>query len=166
MAVETLVSVEEYLHTSYDPEVEYVDGVLVERNVGDWQHSLIQSNLIVALNRQHPYIYAVPALRSQTSQTRYRVPDVCVLLSRPNARILLNAAFLVIEILSEQDSMTKMMEKLDEYEKKGVAHIWVIDPRLGKTSVYSGGDLREVKEDRIATADSRLELTREEVFQQ
>jgi hypothetical protein len=35
MSIETLISVEEYLSTSYDPDVEYVNGVLVERNVGD-----------------------------------------------------------------------------------------------------------------------------------
>jgi hypothetical protein len=36
MGVETLISVAEYLNTSYDPDMEFVDGVLVERNVGDW----------------------------------------------------------------------------------------------------------------------------------
>jgi len=30
----TQVSLEEYLHTSYEPDMEYVDGVLVGRNVG------------------------------------------------------------------------------------------------------------------------------------
>ena len=49
MSIETLISVEEYLNTSYDPDVEYVDGVLVERNVGDWLRSLVQSNVIFAL---------------------------------------------------------------------------------------------------------------------
>jgi len=39
MRVETSISVEEYLRTSYDPDVEYVDGALVARNVGDWVHS-------------------------------------------------------------------------------------------------------------------------------
>ncbi len=38
-----LIAVEEYLNSSYDPDVEFVDGVLVQRNVGDWLHSLIQS---------------------------------------------------------------------------------------------------------------------------
>ncbi len=166
MSVGTLISVEEYLHTSYDPDVEYVDGVLVERNVGDWLHSLIQRNLIVALSTKYPIIYAVPELRSKTAETRYRLPDVCVLLAAPETKYLLDAAFLAVEILSEDDSMTKMMEKLEEYERKGVANIWVIDPRLGKMSVYSGGDLHEVKEDVIATGEPRLELTREEIFRQ
>jgi len=165
MSVETLVSLEEYLNTSYDPDVEYVDGVLEERNVGDWLHSLVQSNLIVAF-RKYPHVYAVPELRSQTRSTRYRLPDVCVLLSAPGTKYLLDAAFVAIEILSEDDRMSKMMEKLEEYDQKGVPNIWLIDPRLKTISVYSSGNLREVREDMIATGNPRLELTRDEIFRQ
>src|SRR2546426_8088572 len=132
MSVETLISVEEYLNTSYDPDVEYVDGVLVERNVGDWLHSLVQADIILALGRQYPSIYAVPELRSQTKATRYRLPDVCVLLTPPQGRYLLEAAFVAIEILSEDDKMSRTLEKLEEYRLKGVPHIWVIDPRMKK----------------------------------
>src|SRR5579871_6361495 len=89
MDVGTLVSVEEYLNTSYDPDVEYVDGVLVEPNVGDWLHSLVQRNIIVAFTVHYPEVYAVPELRSQTRTTRYRLPDVCVLLSAPKTKYLL-----------------------------------------------------------------------------
>lgn len=39
MAESTLRPVEEYLATSYDPDVEYVDGELVRRNVGDIYHA-------------------------------------------------------------------------------------------------------------------------------
>src|SRR5207247_8943896 len=99
MSVETLISVEEYLSTSYDPDVEYVDGVLVERKVGDWLHSLIQRNMIVALSRKYPSVYAVPELRSQTRSTRYRLPDVCVLLTDPKAQYVVHAWFLDCEIL-------------------------------------------------------------------
>src|SRR5690348_5672172 len=63
MSAETLISVEEYLNTSYDPDVEYVDGVLVERSVGDWLHSLTQRNIIIALGR-YPGVYGVLELRS------------------------------------------------------------------------------------------------------
>ena len=135
MSVETLIPVEEYLNTAYDPDMEYVDGVLVERNVGDWLHSLIQRNLIVVLSRKYPHVYAVPELRSQTRATRYRLPDVCVLLAPPKTKYLLEAAYVAIEILSEDDSMSKLMEKLEEYARKGVPNIWVIDPRLRTMSV-------------------------------
>ena len=87
-----LITVEEYLNTSYDPDVEYVDGVLVERNVGDWLHSLIQSNLIFALRTKYSSIKVLPELRSRTRETRYRLPDVCVLLAPPKTRYLVDAA--------------------------------------------------------------------------
>jgi Uma2 family endonuclease len=166
MGVETLISVEEYLNTSYDPDVEYVDGVLVERNVGDWLHSLVQSNLIFAVRLKYPEVFVVPELRSRTRETRYRLPDVCVLLHPPKTKYLLEAAFLAIEILSEDDRMTRIMEKLEEYEQKGVPNIWLIDPRLHTMSVYSQGTLQEVRGDVIVTGNPRLELTRQEIFKQ
>lgn len=79
----------EYLAASYDPDVAYVDGTLVERNVGDWLHSLIQRNLIVALSRKYPHLFAMPELGSRTKGTRYRPPDVCVLKTPPQGRYLL-----------------------------------------------------------------------------
>src|SRR5437764_8295390 len=105
MAVETLISLDEYLNTSYDPDMEYVDGVLVERNVGDYLHSLVQRNLVFALRRKYPHVKGLPELRSKTAETRYRIPDVCVLLAAPKTRYPVDAAFLVVEILSEDDRM-------------------------------------------------------------
>ena len=165
LTVGTLIPVEEYLRTSYDPDVEYVDGVLVERNAGDWMHSLVQSNLIYALQHQYPGVFTVPELRSKTAENRYRLPDVCVLLAPPGTKYLLEAAFVAVEILLEDDSMSKMMEKLEEYDRKGVPNIWVLDPRLRKMSVYSLGALTEIRGGRIATTgEPSLELTRDEIF--
>jgi Uma2 family endonuclease len=51
----------------------------------------------------------------------------------PSARRLCSqsgAAFLVVEVLSEADVMTAVIEKLKEYAAKGVENIWLIDPRL------------------------------------
>jgi Uma2 family endonuclease len=157
----SLVSLAEYLATSYDPDVEYVDGVLVERNVGDWLHSLIQRNLIVALSRKYPHLFAVPELRSRTRETRYRLPDVSVLLHVPETRFLLEAAHIAIEILSEDDRMSQVLEKLAEYEAAGIAHIWLVEPRLELLSVYSGGSLNRVER---LTAPEGIELTPEDVF--
>src|SRR5438045_2116432 len=151
MSVETLISLDEYLSTSYDPDVEYVDGVLVERNVGDWLHSLIQSNIIFELRRKYPGIYVVPEFRSQTRATRYRLPDICVLLEAPKTKYLLDAAFVVVEILSEGDVMSVVIEKLKEYDRKGVPNIWLIDPRLQLMSVYRTPTLVEIENDLIAT---------------
>ena len=39
MTPATLVSEEVYLRSSYDPDVDFVDGVLEARNVGEFDHS-------------------------------------------------------------------------------------------------------------------------------
>src|SRR5271166_300182 len=107
-----LVSVEEYLNTQYHPDMEFVDGVLVERNAGDWLHSLIQSNVLFALRCRYPHLKVVPELRSSVTSTRYRLPDVCVLRAAPKTKYLLDAAFLMVEVLSESDVMSVTIEKL------------------------------------------------------
>lgn len=163
MGAATLIPVQEYLNTSYDPDVEYVDGVLVDRNAGESLHSLIQRNLIVAIARKYPHVYGLPELRSKTRETRYRLPDVCVLLSFPKTKYLLDAAHIAVEILSEDDSMSKLMEKLAEYAAKGVPNLWVIDPRLETMSVYRSGDLIQ-EPDRLSDG-AEIELTRVEIFQ-
>ena len=159
-----LVSLEEYLNTTYDPDVEYVDGVLVERNVGDYLHALIQSNVLFALRRKYPHLKVVAELRSSVTGTRYRLPDVCVLLSAPKTRYLLDAAYLVVEVLSEGDVMSSVIEKLKEYANKGVQNIWLIDPRLRFVWMYRPPTLVEIEGDAVSTADRAIELSRSDIF--
>ncbi len=159
-----MVSVDEYLNTSYDPDVEFVDGVLVERNAGDWLHSLIQSNVLYALRRKYPHLKVVPELRSKTTGTRYRLPDVCVLLAAPKTRYLLDAAFLVVEVLSESDVMSVVIERLKEFANQGVPSVWLIDPRLRLVWTYNPPALIEMAGEVIATADDAVELSRTEIF--
>ncbi len=39
MPATTAVLLSEYLETSYRPDCEYIDGELLERNVGEWDYS-------------------------------------------------------------------------------------------------------------------------------
>ncbi|MFN0105761.1 MAG: Uma2 family endonuclease [Bryobacteraceae bacterium] len=165
MSVETLVSVERYLNTCYDPDLEYVDGTRVERNVGDWLHSLIQSNIIFALRTGYPHLKVVPELRSQTTATRFRLPDVTVVWAVPVERYLRRAAFIAVEILSEADRMSAVMEKLHEYEAHGIPNIWVIGPRLQQMSVFHSGTLEGITGDALRSSQAEVELTRAEIFQ-
>jgi Uma2 family endonuclease len=159
-----MVSVEEYLSTSYDPDMEFVDGTLVGRNVGEWPHSRVQSNVIFALSNKYPQLKAVVALRSKTAKTRYRIPDVTVLLAPPSTDYLLDAAFLVVEVLSKRDVMSVLLAKLKEYAAKGVPNIWLIDPRLQMMWAYRPPALVEIEGDTIAAADGSVELSRSEIF--
>src|SRR3954462_10766573 len=70
----TRAPLQEYLDTAYSPDREYVDGVVVERHVGERPHSLVLSNLIGAFGRR---FQVWPTLRLRTGPTGTRVPDVC-----------------------------------------------------------------------------------------
>ena len=158
-----LVSVEDYLNTAYDPDVEYVDGVLVERHVGDRLHSLVQSNVLYFLRLRYPKLKVFPEWRSKVSDSRYRIPDLAVLLRDPLTRYLLEAPWIAIEILSEDDNMSVVIEKLKEYARQGCPNIWLIDPRLETVFVYRDSALTEVPGD-VATADKSVYLSRAEIF--
>jgi Uma2 family endonuclease len=161
----TLASLEEYLSTSYSPDREYVDGVVVERNWGEKSHSKIQRNLILLLSRKYPELHVWPELRMRTRGTRHRIPDVCVTLDEPGTEVLQEPPFLTIEILSADDRMSAVLEKLQEYESVGVPNIWLIDPRLQQAYYFQDGDLHESEGDSLTTTgEVRAELRLDEIF--
>ena len=60
----TLVSVQEYLDTAYSPDREYVDGQLVERHVGEHNHSRLQAlitGLLLGRERERRFRSKAPA---------------------------------------------------------------------------------------------------------
>ena len=96
-AVCNLVSVEEYLHSAYHPDCDYVDGAIVERNVGEKEHAKAQREVLVYLHERRWLwgIFAIQEQRVQVSPSRYRVPDVCVVLGpEPDEQILTPPPFL------------------------------------------------------------------------
>ncbi len=127
-----LVPLEEYLNTSYDPDREYVDGVVKERNAGEYPHSAVQSNFGYFLRQRYPRLRVLPEQRVRTTKSRTRIPDVIVVLERPKSRVIEAAPLICIEILSACDTMTDLMERLEEYAAMGVIHIWVADPSRRK----------------------------------
>ena len=73
-----LMSVEEYLATSFpDGDREYLDGVVVERNLGTPGHSRLQKILIahLAASEASHQLEVLPECRMRITETRYRVPD-------------------------------------------------------------------------------------------
>jgi Uma2 family endonuclease len=100
MRSQTLVSVEEYLSTSYSPDREYRDGVLVERNVGSRGHSLLQTRLASYFNRRRKQwqIEVYAELRIRVRQDWYPIPDVCIYtLPAPNEEVPTRPPLLWIE---------------------------------------------------------------------
>jgi Uma2 family endonuclease len=134
--VHTYIPVEVYLHSSYEPDAEYVDGEIEKRPMGEYDHASWQEAIILWF-RQHGDQWNVrvkPELRVQVAPNRFRVPDVTVLdRNQPIEQIITHAPIAVFEILSPEDSMMRMTQKLGEYAAMGIPHIWVIDPASKQT---------------------------------
>lgn len=131
-ATGALIPVEEYLRTVTDPDCEYVSGVLEERVVGELDHASWQKALVRFLGGKEAEwgIKVYPELRIQVAPDRFRVPDVTVLSrTAPREQIITHPPLAVFEILSPEDSMTRMLEKLADYERMGIGAIWVIEPK-------------------------------------
>src|ERR1700722_18780041 len=95
-----LISPAEYLHTSYHPDVDYVDGRLEDRNAGEKSHGKLQFRLTALLKKLG--LAAFIETRVQISATRYRVPDVCAYLEEPEEEIFTGPPLLSVEILSPE----------------------------------------------------------------
>ena len=131
MASATLIPVSEYLATTYRPDRDFLDGVLKERNLGEQPHALIQGILarIFGTHRHDWRIRVLPEQRVQTSATHFRIPDLCILRSSdPRDPIVRVAPLLCIEILSKDDSLGELQERVDDYAGLGVQYIWAVDP--------------------------------------
>ncbi|MGD0521928.1 MAG: Uma2 family endonuclease [Terracidiphilus sp.] len=138
------ISVEEYLRTSADPDCEYVAGVVEERAVGEYDHAtwqIILAGYFLA-REQELGILSRPELRVQTGADSFRVPDVTLLSrSAPREQIISHPPLAVFEILSPEDSMTRTLEKLADYERMGIGAIWVIEPKKQLYYRYRDGQL-------------------------
>jgi hypothetical protein len=69
MGVGALVSEEEYLNTSYEPDCEFDDGVLIERNVGTEKHSWLQAALAAYFFRRRK-LWDITIYTEQRSKIR------------------------------------------------------------------------------------------------
>jgi Uma2 family endonuclease len=138
------ISVQEYLKTTTDPDCEYVAGVIEERAVGEYDHATWQAILVgFFLAREKELgILSRAELRVQTGPENFRVPDVTLLSrSAPREQIITHAPLAVFEILSPEDSMTRTLEKLADYERMGIGAIWVIEPKKQIYLRYREGQL-------------------------
>jgi Uma2 family endonuclease len=149
-------SIEQYLSTSYRPDREFVDGLIVERNLGERTHSRIQRKLIVYFDARSAElgIEVFPEQRVQVSPTRFRIPDVTVVkTSQFQGEIFTAPPHLCIEILSKDDTMEYMQEKIDDYLHFGVPYIWIINPRLRKGYVATKAGIVEAASGVLETKD-------------
>ena len=137
------VPIEFYLSHSYEPDAEYVDGLIEERPMGEWNHANWQAAILEFFRsrRQDWNIRAAAELRVQVSAGNFRVPDITVTdRNLPIEQVITHPPIAVLEVLSQEDTVTRMMSKLNDYERMGIPTILVLDPN-GKRFRYSEGKL-------------------------
>lgn len=125
------VSLSQYLRTIYEPDCEYIDGHLEERNLGEFDHGNLQTEIafLFRLNSASWQVKVVVEVRLQVKPSKFRVPDVMVLHpGQKQTQIIREAPLLCIEVLSPEDTWKRLKEKVEDYLLLGVAHVWAFDP--------------------------------------
>ena len=166
MGTKAALPVEEYLRTAFPYlDKEYRDGELVERSLPDYLHSKTQGLLILllgALRKTFP-VFVCPELRVRVRPGLIRIPDVSVFYqNEPQERVPSTPPFIAIEILSLDDRMADVRNKLAEYRAWGVTHVWLVDPH-SKRMYTCDAELAEVSILRIP--ELNVEVTPADIFE-
>jgi Uma2 family endonuclease len=157
-----LISVEEYLHSSYQPDCDYVDGVLEERNFGEWDHSRLQLVLAryLGIRERQWNVWVLLEQRIRVSPTRFRVPDVCVFArDREIEQIPSTPPLVCIEILSPEDRWSRVENRIKDFLTMGVERVWVFDPQDRQVFECTTTGRREVLDDLLEAPPVRIRVS-------
>ncbi len=142
MGTKTAISEEEYLRTSFPgADREYQDGELVERAIPDYFHGQTQMLLggfFVAL-RKKLSLFICSETRMKLRKGFYLMPDVAVFWPDRPPLLPDSPPLIAIEVLSPDDRMNAVREKLQTYRTWGVIHVWLVDPHSCRMYVCDAG---------------------------
>lgn len=161
---QTLIPIEEYLRTVYEPDAEFVDGRIVERSMPEDPHSAAQVRLVQLFTpvSASNNLYLRTELRMKLSSACIRIPDFAVFQGKPAELVPSSPPLVVVEIVSREDRHTQIIQKCAEYRSWGVPHIWLADPWQRQLSVYGDNGLRGVESFQVT--DFGLEITVADIF--
>ena len=141
MATATLVPLEEYLRTVYQPACEYIDGKLRPKATGTKKHGRLQARIASALEQRG--LEAATELTCRLSPSRYLIPDVAAAkyLEDPYPT---EPVLLCVEILSPEDRLSAVFAKCEQYQDWGVPYCWIFNPetRVG-WEYHTSGELEK-----------------------
>ena len=157
--VPSLTSLDAYLAMSYSPDCEYIDGVVLERNVGKGRHAYTQGEVLAKLRDLviPKALMAIPELRVKVAAARVRIPDICVV--EKLEEIVTAPPRLCIEVLSPDDRWSRVNESIRDYQAMGVPCIWVVDPYSSRAWIFDEENPpREVHDGRLVAQQLGIEV--------
>jgi Uma2 family endonuclease len=92
-----------------------------------FEHGSIQREILFYLGFRYPARLKrlIPEQRVQMAPGRFRISDICILAANaPYERVAATPPELCIEILSPADSVSRILERVDEYFAMGVPVPW------------------------------------------
>jgi Uma2 family endonuclease len=167
MATAARITLEQYLHTSYDPDAEFVHGEVEERNLGEYDHSVVQREILLWLHLHDKEwkTRTIQEQRTRLSSGNVRIPDVSVWPRETKVQPVFNAPQLIaIEVLSPEDRHSRVQEKIEDYRQFGVPHIWIVDPV--KRRGWDCSDGNWTQKTRFEATGSPVYLDLDELFKE
>jgi Uma2 family endonuclease len=155
----SLVSLEEYRRSHYEPDMDYVDGILEERNTCLLDHSIIQGTLAAHFHNHRTEwdVQTYISLRLQVDPTRVRIADVCVMPAGWK-RLEQKTPLLCLEVKSEEYSLEREVARAQDYLAIGVREVWIFDPATRTAYVLRGEEMIEHREGVLKLAGTAIEL--------
>lgn len=162
-----LLSIDEYLRTSYHPDADYIDGEIEERNVGEYDHGKIQGMLfhIFTLNQRAWNTDPVIEQRIRVAPSRVRICDVAILRAdAPREPVTLTPPLICVEVLSPEDRISRAKLVLADYLTMGVPNIWLIDPLRRAAFTFDATGLHEADPANLTVANTPIRVDLTEAF--
>ena len=176
--VAKIITIEEFLKLGFideSPAWEYINSEVIQKPMGGGKHSLLQKKLVAVIDTATSDYEAFPEMRCSCGN-RSVVPDVLVIATDQipldeSGDIISSginfAPLWVIEILSPNQSQTKVTGNILHCIKHGTKLGWLLDPSERSILVYQPNTLPDLLtgQDRLPVLEGvNLIITVEEVF--
>ncbi len=165
----SLLTLDEYILTSYRPDCDFVDGYLEERILGTPKHAYLQMKLGAWFGAREKEwnIVVMGDVRTRVGINRVRLPDVAILVKESadfDAPLLQTPPLIAIEILSPEDRLNRVTIRLGDFLTMGVPFIWLIDPVKRAAYTYTAAGLQPANTQRLTLPNSPIYLDLPELF--
>jgi len=161
------MTVKEYLSSSFQPDIDFVDGMVENRNVGELAHSLTLGEAMFLLGKREKEwgIKVLPTCRVRVSERRIRVPDVMVISAEhDDEQIVTKPPIICIEVISPDDTWRRLRALFTDFWSMGVRNIWAFEPEERLAHWFDADGLHPVRETELRVPGTEIRLNVAEVF--